>query len=763
MVERFMLRFLAVAFGLALLLGLGGCANVVPAGLNIVVDVTNPFSYAQVGKPSTTLKATVEYDGYKKGVKWALTNANVACSPVCGTLAPQGSPSFSAIYTPPANVPLNQQATIAAIAVDEKTQEYAFTFTIYPAASIMINNPFSSILIGAAPLTVNATVTNDPTNSGASWTLTAGGSNCSPACGTLSPGASNLSIVYTPPATFPSGANVNPTITATAVDNSSATNAFSFDILNNTSLFKGNYAFLLRGYYDAVLSAPPESAAQIPMAFAGSFTADGSGNITNVEFDVNNSGGLTDMTTPQTGTYTVNVGPTGIVEAIVTISSFQFGSGANPSFRCIMSADGTHGRMVELDQGTFLDSGVVELQDTTVLSTQPVGNYAFGIDSDSPFGGRTIAAGQLVLGAAGVTGGLIDQSYQANLTPVFVAQPLSPSAQSAPDSVGRGTLTMTIQGESVNYAYYIVDASHFYLIEIDKGAAFGTVFGGVARSQSGLTASSVNGVSVIQLTGFDVYGPIIPNPIWPVVVIGQMTVTGGNSFSLQFDINDIGQFLTGRVATGTVTFDPTTGRAALSAPTGFLANFMNAGAWYLYNTGQGFFVEEDISTSGAVTPSSITNRALSGTTLPQTGAPFQVSDISGNLIAGFGASSTPLVPNAALGMNFVSPTAVGTGNAGSYTSVGDLISIPTQSIPQGGKFPDSAYSGRIAFIDSTNLTNGHGLITFQAPLLGDFSSGSTYQATFYMIAPNQFVAIAGIAGSPLGTVPPYTGVIFVEP
>jgi hypothetical protein len=114
-------------------------------------------------------------------------------------------------------------------------------------------------------------------------------------------------------------------------------------------------------------------------------------------------------------------------------------------------------------------------------------------------------------------------------------------------------------------------------------------------------------------------------------------------------------------------------------------------------------------------------------------------------------------------MNIVSPTAVGTGKAGSYTSTGDLTSIATQSIPQGGKIPDGSYSGRIAFVDSTNLANGHGLITFQAPLLGDFSSGTAYQATFYMIAPNQFVAIAGISGSSLGTVPPYTGVIFVNP
>jgi hypothetical protein len=744
---------------LVFLFSLSGCSNLNHSSTqNVVVAVTDAFTFVQIGQSQVTLNATVMFDKGNHGVKWLLQNANTSCSPACGILVAQGNPSFSAVYTPPANAPLNQQATIIAIAAAEKTQQYAFTFTIYPPASITINNPFSSILIGAAPVTVNATVTNDPTTSGATWTLTAGGNNCSPACGTLSPGTSNSSVVYTPPATFPTGANVNPTITAISVDNSSATNSFSFQILNNTALFQGQYAFLLRGYEDAIPSAPPTTAAQNPMAFAGTFTADGNGNITNAEFDVNNYGGITNVTTPQTGTYTVNVFANGAIEAIINITSFQFGSGLNPGFRCIMSADGTHGRMVELDQGEFLNAGQIELQSGAAITTRPAGNFAFGVDSDSPFGGRVIAAGQLVLGAAGVTGGLIDQSYQANLAPVFVAQPISPDVQSSPDAVGRGTLTMTIAGKSVNYAYYVVDSSHFLLIEIDHGAAFGTVFGGVARSQNNLTADSVNGTSVIQLTGFDVCC-VTPNVVWPVVIIGQLTVTGGDSFDVQFDINDMGQFLIGEGANGTITFDPATGRAGVSSPEGFMTNFMNEGAWYLYDTGKGFYVEEDISTSGQVNQNSITNRALSGTTLPQVGAPFQLSDVSGNVLAGLGASSSPQVPNAALAMTIVAPTAVGTGKAGSYTAVGDLTSIATQ----GGKFTDASYNGRLAFIDAANLANGHGLITLPGPLVGDFTSGTTYQATFYMIAPNQFVAIAEPQTSGFGSLPPYTGVIFVGP
>lgn len=754
-----MVRFTLAVFATLTALGAVGCSvSVSHVQQPLVVTVTNPFTFTQIGRPPVTLKAAIANDNSVKGVKWALTNASLPCSPDCGTLAAEGAPSYAAVYTPPKSVPLNQQATIIATSVAEDTEQYAFIFTIFPPASIQITNKFSSILIGAQAVAVNSTVTNDPTNSGATWTLTAGGGNCSPACGTLSPSTSNTSIVYTPPTIFPSGVNINPTLTATAVDNSSASDSFSFTILNTTVFFKGSYAFLLRGYYNADQTAPAIQAAQVPMAFAGTFTSDGNGNITNMEFDINNSGGLTSITAPQTGSYTVNKGPTGIIEAVITLTSYAYPSGTIPSFRCIMSADGTHGRMIELDQGVNLLSGVVELQDTTAIGTQPAGNFAFGVDSDSPFGGRHVAAGQLVLGAAGVTGGLIDQSYQANLTPLFVDQPLSPDLETAPDAVGRGTLNITAQGMTVNYTYYMVDATHFFLIEMDKGAVFGTVFGGQAVMQNAFTANSVNGVSVIQLTGFDVRGT---SPVWPVDIVGLLNVSGGNTFSVQFDINDIGQFLVGEGANGTVTFDPSTGRAALSAPTGFSGgNFLDAGAWYLYDSGKGFFIEEDISTSGTITASSITNRALSGTTMPQTGAPFQLTDISGNLIGGLGASSSPLVPNAVLGMNFTPPGAVGIAKLGSYTAVGDITSIATQ----GGKVTDGSYSGNIAFRTATDLAKGHGAINFQGPLVGDFSLPvPTYQGTFYMIAPNQFVAIAQPQQSGFASLPPFTGVIFIGP
>lgn len=733
-----MVRYLSLIcclLGTALLMGCANSMSPTP-GPGIVVNIVNglPNNAVQVGDPAITLKATVANDKSNSGVKWSLTVANVGCSPGCGTLVPSGSPSFSAVYTPPTTTPLNQQATIAAISVADGRQEFAITFTIIPPPSVTITNKFAAILNGGAPVEVDATVANDPAGAGVTWTLTAGGSACSPACGTLAPAAApSFSAIYTPPAAYPGGANANPTITAASVTLPSATDSFAFTITNSASLFKGNYAFLLRGY----------DTNGNPMSVAGSVVSDGNNNLTGGELDYNIDGGITTIPSPQTGTYTVQLSPTGIAQVFFQITSYSFGSGTqHPMFRCTISADGTRGRIIELDASQFVNSGTIEQQNSSAIAAKPAGNFAFGVDSDAPFAGRTVAAGQLVLGAAGVTGGLIDQSVNAAASPTFVAATISPDVQSAPYALGRGTLTITVEGQSVQYAYYVVDSSHFLLLEIDHGTAFGTVFAGVARSQAALTAASVNGISVIQLTGFD--EPSGTSNVVPVVIVGLLTVTGGNAYSLTFDINNIGVPLTQHGANGAVAFDPTTGRATLTAPDGFSSSFVNAGALYLYDNGKGFFIEEDVSTPDGTPPDQAsTNLALSGTTLLQTGAPFTASNLSGNVIGGLGASSSPLIPSAEIGLNLAS------GN--NYSAFGDLNSLSSE----GGSQPGLQFSGKFQL---SSLAAGYGRILLPTELFGDFTSpaGTNTTCSFYMIAPNQFVAISDKPGLP-------SGVVFVDP
>ena len=97
--------------------------------------------------------------------------------------------------------------------------------------SITVANTFSTVQIGAAPITLMATVANTKNNAGVTWSLTLANQNCSPACGTLVPaGGSSFSAIYTAPATLPS--NQSATITASSVADPTATFVFNFTIVN---------------------------------------------------------------------------------------------------------------------------------------------------------------------------------------------------------------------------------------------------------------------------------------------------------------------------------------------------------------------------------------------------------------------------------------------------------------------------------------------------------------------------------------------------
>jgi hypothetical protein len=726
----FTLIWMVIVFGL---IGCGGGSHS-PAAQGITVTVTNVFpnNTVQAGSGPITLKAAVANDSSNSGVKWSLSNANTGCSPDCGTLMPSPGSNLSAVYTPPAIAPGNQNASISAIAVADNTKDYSFNFTIIPTTSVSITNKLSSTVAGGPGVTVNATVLHDLTNSGVNWTLTAGGAVCSPACGTLAASAApSFAALYTPPATVPTGTNANPAITAISVAKSSASDSFSFTIANPASLLKGSYVFLLRGY---------DSFSAAPMAMAGTIVADGNGNITSGEVDFNNGGGITHVPSPATGTYVVDNSFNGITKGSLEISSFKFpGSNIDLQFRFVLSSDGKRGHIIELDGSGYLNSGTIQLQDSSAVSAAPSGNFAFGLDSDAPFGGRIVSAGQIVFGSSGITGGIIDQSKSADAVPTYADAPISPGVVSAPDSSGRGTLAITVNNNTSQYAYYVVDSSHIRLIQIDQGLKFGTVQAGSAVRQKTLTAASINAASVLQLTGMD--EPAGTSNVGPDVIIGVMTTSNGNAFNLTFDTNDVGAILTSHLANGSITsFDPATGRAVLSSPGGFGSGFVDSSVIYLYDQGSGFFIDADISST--LPGQAITNNAFSGTLTLQTGGPFDVSALSGNLIAGFGGSASPSIPNWELGVTLDPATAT-------YSAAGDLTSL----LSQDGSAIGAHFTGTYGLVNSVL---GHGSVTMPAAVFGDFTSGATVTASFYLIAPNQFVLIGINQGL-------YSGVAFFDP
>src|SRR5271156_2412923 len=148
-------------------------------------------------------------------------------------------------------------------------------------------NPISVSIGGGSPTIVpngtfslTATVSNDSGGAGVTWTLTGAGML------TLQTGTS---VTYTAPPSLP--ANPQVSITATSVADGTKSNLFQFGIVappdalqcqpspaprGNEAALTTPVAFLLKG------SEPGES----PIAYVGSFTADGKGGITAGDVDV---------------------------------------------------------------------------------------------------------------------------------------------------------------------------------------------------------------------------------------------------------------------------------------------------------------------------------------------------------------------------------------------------------------------------------------------------------------------------------------------
>jgi len=213
----------------AAILALAGCSAGAGGGGNISVTIANKVTSVQAGTAAVSFSASVQNDSGNKGVTWSLTANGSSCSPTCGALS--AATKTSVTYTPPASAGAspNNQPKLTATSVASTSKSDSDTFTVSPALTVTIANKVSTVNAGTEPFVVTATVQNDSTNSGVSWSLTANGSACSPACGTLS-GSNTTSVTYAPPATTPSSPNNQPKLTATSIAKSSTSDFESFTL-----------------------------------------------------------------------------------------------------------------------------------------------------------------------------------------------------------------------------------------------------------------------------------------------------------------------------------------------------------------------------------------------------------------------------------------------------------------------------------------------------------------------------------------------------
>lgn len=238
---------------------------------------------------------------------------------------------------------------------------------------------------------------------------------------------------------------------------------------------------------------------------AGSFYADGGGNISSGAEDLSDAAGASSF--GFTGTYTV--GPDGRGTASLS-------SGDTLVF--VLSTTGL-GTITEFDSFA-VGSGDILAQDTSAFSPSAMqGSYAFLLDGADPSGYALSAVGKFAADASGgISSGLEDINDGGSLANYAFA-----GSYTAPDGSGRGTAYINNNGVVSSFAFYIVSRNQIIFIETDY---FPALLGIADRRSS---SSFSNGV----LSNYYVFGG------------GGVTVNGADAGVGEFFANGNGTITSG--------------------------------------------------------------------------------------------------------------------------------------------------------------------------------------------------------------------------
>ncbi len=489
----------------------------------------------------------------------------------------------------------------------------------------------------------------------------------------------------------------------------------------------GQYAFVLDGF----------DSTGNPMGMAGSFKADGLGHISAGEVDENDSG-TQSSSTSLAGTYSFDANQLG---ALVTVSlTNSVGTLSHPlAFGIALQSSGAFGNIMSEDANNFIAAGTIQLQNSSVFSLASLaGDYIVTLNGRNA-AVPTSALGRFTLGAGGASTNVLFDRSIAGVNTAAATSAAVALGSSGPDSSGRGTLTLTINDALVpasgtqNFAYYAITANRFVAVENDTT---GTMIADASRQTtlSSFTATTVNTAgSVFGVAGVDASSNEIS-------AVGQLQITGPNAGTLSIDSNDDGTIVSvPALPIQTVVFDPTTGRGTIAETGGFSDGIFDSAVFYLTASGTGFILDAEPGTS---------NRAMAGTLSAQSGSPFALSAISGQMILRARGST---VNDAETLVGTFAPTIT----SGIYDFAFDERFPPAST----NTFLDQDLAAGVA---AQILVPATGRGTLSIPATTPAGAPTTATEVFYVIGANQMVFIdaspvsSGINGpNPLYFVNPY--------
>jgi hypothetical protein len=362
-----------------------------------------------------------------------------------------GTIDFNGKYIAPSMVPSPATVTVAAVSFEDPKLSVTSTVTILQPPLVTISPTCTlvapcTLTSGTANTkTFTATVTGAPTKN-VDWQVNGvGGGNAT--FGTI-----DSNGVYTAPLTPPIGSSV--TVTAVSRDFPLSSDSAKVTISGfSTSSFQGQFAFSLSGRNTSG-------------AFfrAGSFAADGRGNLTSGLEDINDASGPTTTPISFVGAYTIAADGRGTLQFSDGRSSST--PGAASTFRFVP---------VNSDQLQIIGSdtnetatGQANLQDLSAFNASGLfSTYVF--DFAGVHGGSALSQiGEFTSdGLGNITNGLMDINDGVAITPKR-----SFTGSYVTNSNGQGTATLIpSSGPALKFSFYIVSRGSAKFVEIDAAQA----------------------------------------------------------------------------------------------------------------------------------------------------------------------------------------------------------------------------------------------------------------------------------------------------
>jgi hypothetical protein len=457
--------------------------------------------------------------------------------------------------------------------------------------------------------------------------------------------------------------------------------------VNNAEL-NGNYAFSFSGHSG-------NGTVSSVFGFVGRFTADGAGNLTSGELDANTVGGG-GAAQSFTGTYSIGADNRGVM-------TLNF-SGSSAKLAFAMVANG-NAQFIEFDAsggaGT-IGSGTMERADTTAYSTAGItGDYAFGASGFDNANNRAAIEGRFTSNGTGaLTSAAGDvNAYGTDYPMTFTAADYAVTNT----ATGRGTmhLAFTFGGtpDSMNFVFYVVNSGKLLVMESDTVTTATPLLNGAVVQQqipaSGFTNASLNGNTVISLTGLSMCGTASGVP---KAVAGLLTTNGSGALSLTYDENYCRAPNSVSGAAGTYSV-ASNGRTTIAIGGYSLVA-------YLLNLNQVFLFVSD-------------SNVLFGVGEPQAGS-FNSSALKGTY-AGY-ATNPAAFGVVVFSGEFAADGAIPTSNITGTEDIG---------APSG---PASGAAFKATYSVTPSPTNGRGTMTV--------TSGTGGNAVIYMISSTKFVAVS---------------------